>query len=198
MPEREFRGIEEPDRIVYAGVMEQIKDRVARVGALEKSLSHPALTYCALELRLAIEEVVLSSLITSRQALNRTADALRSKDMAAARKLATAANPDYWPRGTEPVTKPDGGTEFVDRTDVLTEERYLKTWGRLSTLLHGRSPYAPGLDLGDEARFVRDTRDRLVNTLNHHVVHLAGKDEILVCTVYSEPVRVYGFGLVDN
>ena len=186
----------EQDRNLYCAVMSKVKLRIDEAGRLvwKRGMDERDLIYGAIQLRLAIKEIAYSSFVANRLALQDAARSTRVRKWSEATKVLSAINPSYWPVGVK-LVKADGETDRWDtQADQLTEEACAPAWGRLSALLHARNPMLPDFDLAEEAAFAQDLVRKLKATLNEHLVHMVGHDELLCCQMGSDPIRLYIFG----
>lgn len=187
------------DRTLYARQMERVKLRIEEASTLvQAGHDERSVLYAAAQLRIAIEEVAFASLVGNRRAMEEAERTTKSKDWETVRKSLRMVNPGYWPRGIEQVRKNDGKIEWVDAVGGLKEHECGRARGRLSGLLHARSPWLPDIDWQSERSFISTIQTRLQVTLNEHLVSMVGGEELLCCTVWSNPVRVYAFGLVEE
>lgn len=196
----EFRSLSVNEMQLYAHQMERVKLRINEAATLMRDRKDErALVYSAAQLRLAIEEVVFSSLVSNQRALAEAQASLdANRDMGGTRKLVSRVNPEYWPRGVTQVTKVDGVTEWLNRDDGLSKKKYPQAWGRLSRLLHARNPFLAPLNLKEEGKLIERLIGQLRATLNEHIIKMADVDELLNCQVGNDPVRVHGFGRVSD
>ena len=178
--------VRDEDVQLYRQVLREIK---LRMDAATEALARVPPTrfnadLAAVELRIALELVLLGSLVTNRTEIEKVASALHRHDYAHAKKLLERVNPDYWPRPAKQVPE---GPDQVFRHEPITEG-YLAAadWGRahgfLSEQVHARNPYkhAPfsePLNIAYEG--AAKIRDQLVTLLNFHEVQLANRDYML-------------------
>jgi hypothetical protein len=176
------------DRERYAAVMEEMKGRIdQRYGLLVGNFTYFSVESAALQARLALELLALSSLVTHRDAVAEVASAFERKKPDEALSLVRRLNPSFWPRPTRQLLDEHGvSVGWEDVTDgYLMEVEWGPSWGRLSGWLHARNPYI-GLPPTEEgANLTRTVLDRLVCLLNHHQVQLLGRDYLLVCMMHE-------------
>jgi hypothetical protein len=187
------------DDQLYRQVLDEIYKRVEHARTLLPGANtRPEIESCALQIRVAIELVVMGSLITNREAIENINLALTSKKSASeAAKTARAANPDYWPKATRAHDIP--GQEAKDLRPVegaLSEENWEREWGKLSAFLHARNPFKEHLPLSDAKELVARVTHELILLMNHHVIHLADRDGMLIGQMGPDGVSVTHFGLV--
>src|SRR5262249_44549812 len=151
-------------------------------------LSEPAtpatVEYAALQLRKVLELIVMASLATNRLAVEGITEALRRKSVDDARKLARKANPEYWPKAVRLTGR--ASLEGLRDHEVLTEGEGGRTHGKLSELLHARTPFDPPLDVGESWSLATAVLGRLTNLLNKHVMLLAGANHLVLGQISEE------------
>jgi hypothetical protein len=115
----------------YGDLLRQIKLRTTVATAqLEQPPTVFGLETVALHLRMTLELVALSSLLTRRVELQQVAAALERKDYAEARKLAKKANVDYWPQPVQQVPVSPGRFDLPAVTEpFVTESGWGPEWG---------------------------------------------------------------------
>jgi hypothetical protein len=187
------------DDELYRRVLDEIYKRIEHARTrLPSAHMRPEIESCALQIRIAIELIVMGSLVTNRDAIESIDLALSSKKSASeAAKTARAANPDYWPKATTPYKAP--GQPTIDLRPVegaLSEESWEREWGKLSAFLHARNPFKEHLSLSDARELVDRVTRELILLMNHHVVHLADRDGMLVGQIGPDGVSVTHFGLL--
>ncbi|WP_324644168.1 hypothetical protein [Pseudarthrobacter sp. LT1] len=186
------------DFTLYADQMEKIKARIdAAAMFLQPPHVYPSVEAGLLQLRLALEALALSSLVTNRKAVATVSAAFMKKDHAGALKLVKRVNADYYPLPSEQTLDESGrAVAMREITEgFLTEGEYLPVWGRLSEWMHARNPFQIMPDPAEGAAFGEDVIGKLVALLNHHTVQLLERGELLACMMNeSESGRVHVFG----
>jgi hypothetical protein len=150
---------------------------------------------CALQIRIALENVVLSTMIANRPAVAAVSDAFVNKTAGDARRIVKNINPGYWPipfrfeRSTS-----ETGEEIWRMADPVDEYLHEEDWGRAygscSSILHAVNPYQylertpAGRTLAslrvDELR----THSRKIRTLLwRHQIYLSEANLSLICRV---------------
>jgi hypothetical protein len=138
----------------------------------------------ALHLRFVLELLALSSLVTRPGDFDRVASSLRNKGAKAARKLALGVNVDYWPNPVIQQQKAPGQFDLPSvEAGFLTEADWGREFGFTSSLLHARNPDEEPPDWQGAVVRLRGLVDGLIRLLDHHVVHLAGGDHMLACSM---------------
>lgn len=199
MPEAS-RIIEPEDDALYRQVLDEIKKRIDHAAQhLPSANTWPELESCALQVRMAIELIVMGSLVTNREAIEGINLALSSKNSASdAAKTARKANCDYWPKATHALERPDGPIQLVPTEGALTEANWEREWGRLSALLHAHNPFREHVQFADSKELVTRVASEIVLLMTHHSIHLADRDGMLVGQISPEGVSVTHFGLVRD
>ncbi len=178
----------------YCAAMEQIKVRIAAAEhSLGQGIVHPNVESACLQVRLSLETLMLSSLLTNREAVAALSSAYAKKDHDAALKLVRNVNVNFWPRPSTQHPSTNGGLlrlEWVE-TGFLREEDYSTTWGALSEWCHATNPYRSERDLAAGAALVRDVATRLVILLNHHHRTLVDPNFEVICMMAAEDGRVH-------
>jgi hypothetical protein len=144
------------DMKTYEAVLTEIGERLRLVRQL---LDQPVtqVEWIAIELRIALELMVLGSLVTNRDAISKVSSVFKVKDVTAARKLVKQVNPRYWPTPIESGPRDDDGalTGQPFEGDFLRENEWGREYGFLSGLVHAQHPYADPRDLTSEAAHLR-------------------------------------------
>jgi hypothetical protein len=199
MPEDETHVISDADDQLYRQVLDEIKKRMDYVFAhLPLAKIRPDFESCALQLRTAIELVVMGSLVTNREALESIDIALSSKKSADdAAKAAKAANPDYWPKATAPQARAHGEPiELRPVEGALTESGWQREWGKLSAYLHAHNPFKEHLSLDDARMLIARVSEEVRLLTQHHSIHLADRYGMLVGQISPSGVSVTHFALL--
>jgi len=178
--------------------MEQIKARInAALEFLQPPYVYQSVEAGLLQLRLALETLVLSSLVSNRKAVQSVAAAFTRKKHDEAFHLAKQLNPAFWPVPCEQVMGENGGlTQMRPVTSgYLTQEEYLPTWGRLSAWLHATNPFQEMPEPAEGAAYGMDVARKLIVLLDHHYLSLLERGESMVCMMNeSSSGRVFVTG----
>jgi len=175
--------MQESDVQQYCALMEEVKLRVAAVDALmdkpgSVGFRAVAVESIYLQLRKILELIALGSLVANKEAFSKAyarfanywnADRLL-KDMA-------RVNPDFYPKPMLelPSASPAVKRELVDRQqDYLTTSELVQLYNRCADVLHARNPYKKPLDLPGLETGAQQWREKVVNLLNTHAIHLVG------------------------
>lgn len=194
----EFASLTSDDFELYAGQMEQVKARInAALDFLQPPSVYPSVEAGLLQLRLALETLVLSSLVTNRKAVEAVSAAFARKEHKDAFKLARQLNPKFWPVPCTQIHDEKGVvTEMrAISSGYLTEEEYLPTWGRLSAWLHATNPFQTMPAPTDGMAYGLQVAQKLIILLDHHYLSLLERGESMVCMMNeASSGRVHTFG----
>ena len=162
----------------YEAALTEIGERLRVVRQL---LGQPVtrVEWIAVELRIALELVVLGSLVTNRNAISRVSSVFKVKDVTEARKLVREVNPRYWPTPLESGDLDDDGalTAQPFHGDFLQENEWGREYGFLSELVHAQHPYAEPRELTSVAEQLRSLFYRMAILLRQHAIVLAGNQD---------------------
>ena len=174
MTEYDFTSIEKDALAAYAGSLDRI---IWDLSQAENALGGDQIDFAdvihaAAHLRLVIENMVFSSLITSRQLLlEAQANLAKKRDMGDTRKLVRGVYSRYWPEGQLP-NPGVGGPVLIPNPHALKEDEYSLAWGRMSEILHGRSPYVQSKrEPQDHLGYQRELVKQLHGTLDFHFLY---------------------------
>ncbi len=172
----------------YGDFLAEIKARVEHaVRLLDGVTLRFDLEAAALQLRMAIELVALSTLVVNRQNLTKVVTELGRHKWKEAMRHVERVNPNYWP---EPFVARVGSGDVRELNPLtgpyLTKEDAGRAWGQLSDLLHATNPF--GIDRVDDTVVsrLRVTVSNLTSLLGHHTVDLGGR-EYLIYAMMDEP-----------
>jgi hypothetical protein len=135
--------------------------------------------WIAVELRIALELIVLGSLVTNRIAVSAVSSVFKVKEVSEARKLVREVNPRYWPTPLEGGPRGNGGTLTAQpfEGDFLRENEWGPEYGFLSELVHARHPYAEPREPASVAEQMRSLFYRIAILLRQHAIVLAGNQD---------------------
>jgi hypothetical protein len=165
----------------YETMLAEIGERLRLVTQL---LDQPVIRveWIAVELRIALELIVLGSLVTNRNAISRISSVFKVKDVTEARKVVREVNPAYWPTPLESGPRDDDGalTAQPFDGDFLRESEWGREYGFLSELVHAQHPYAQRREPSSVAAQLRSLFYRIAILLRQHVVVLAGNQDAYI------------------
>lgn len=162
----------------YETVLTEIGERLRLVRQL---LGQPVtqVEWIAVELRIALELIVLGSLVTNRNAISTVSSVFKIKDVTEARKLVREVNPEYWPTPLESGPRDSEGalTAQPFEGDFLRENEWGREYGFLSELVHAQHPYATPRDGTSVTEQLRALFYRIAILLRQHAIVLAGNQD---------------------
>lgn len=179
--EWEIKQAETLDIAQYCDLMEEVKSRVESINQL---MAIPGVTIqtrvesICLQLRMLLELIVFSSLVSNKDVWQRSQKELQSsQDISKKLRELGRLHPDFYPRPVDfEASAP--GKEPADRTDgFLSEEKLIEVYGRLGNILHAENPLGKGTDY----RFFIDSISGWISTviklLECHKVYLYHRPE---------------------
>lgn len=193
----------------YRTMLEQIKGRLDNAGtALGRSRDRFGVEVGALNLRFALEGVLLSSLVTHEHELGEITKAIRKADASKAQKRVAAINGRWWPEPIAVTEIPDPKAprgrrfEFAPVEDgFMAEGEWGRAYGVVSDLLHTRNPFrSPPKGPHQLHGQLLGFHGSLVRLLDHHIIHPADRDYMLAGQMATGPsgdVSVTLFGAID-
>ncbi len=176
------------DLIKYSASMEQIKTRFAAAERfLDAGVVYPNVESAALQVRLALETLMLSALLPNRDAVESVAANYAKHKHDRIMKIMRRVNPNFWPKPSTQHYVAPGEWRLDDFTgDFLREDEYSQAWGRLSAWCHATNPLEPLRDLAGGAEMIAQTMKRTINLLNHHNRVLTDPRYQVVCVMHSK------------
>lgn len=170
----------------YRKSMEVILQRIHQAqAALAFGVTERLVEVAALDLRKALEGLLLSSLVTHLDSLQPIKKALGRHKPSDARRLVERLNPDWWPN---PQNLSAGGPAEarVDWTiaghhddDFMTPDEWGKAFGSTSEALHQANPFAKPRPPAEMHAELTRIADRLHRLLRAHTVSI-GVDGVLI------------------
>ena len=155
---------EELDIHQYSDLMEEIKRRVEAIGQLMETsgiINQTRVESVCLQLRMVLELIIFSSLVSNRDAWQKSQDELRKawnikKIMADLRGI----HGRYYP---EPKGKVG---------DFLTEDRLVNVYDQLNKIIHAENPLGTAINLRHYMESVPQWLEWVMNLLTEHKVFL--------------------------
>ncbi len=179
--EWEMKLAESLDIAQYCGLMEEVKSRIEAINQL---MEMPGITIqtrvesICLQLRMLLELIVFSSLVSNKDVWQRSQKELQSsQDISKKMRELKRLHPDFYPipidldgntLGVEPDRRSEG---------FLSEDRLIEVYGRLGNILHAENPLGKETDY----RFFIDSAPgwvtEVMNLLECHKVYLYHRPE---------------------
>ena len=177
----EMKQAETLDIAQYCGLMEEVKSKIESINQL---MEVPGLTIRArvesisLQLRMLLELIVFSSLVSNKDIWQRSQKELRSsQDISMKVRELKRLHPDFYPRPVD-LGASESGQEPSERTEgYLSEDKLVEVYGRLGNILHAENP------MGNETNYrffidsVPDWVSKVMNLLECHKVYLYHRPE---------------------
>ena len=190
----EVKQAERLDIGQYCDLMEEIKSRAESISQLMELPGITSRTQAesiCLQLRLLLELIVFSSLVSNKDVWQRSQKELQSsQDISKKLKELKRIHSNFYPKSVD-LQGSTSGKEPVDRAEgFLSEDKLIEIYGRLGNILHAENP------LGKETNYryfideIPGWISQIQNLLECHKVYL-----------YHHPVEFYlikMFGDVDG
>ena len=179
--EWEMKQAESLDIAQYCDLMEEVKSRVESVNQL---MEFPGITIrtrvesICLQLRMMLELIVFSSLVSNKDVWRRSQRELQStQDISKKLRELKHLHPNFYPRPVDlGVSTP--GEEPVDRIEgFLGEDSLEKVYGRLGNILHAENPMGRETDYRFFIEAVSSWVSEVMNLLECHKVYLYHRPE---------------------
>ena len=179
--EWEMKQAEGLDIAQYCDLMEEVKSRVEAINQL---MVMPGITIrtrvesICLQLRMLLELIVFSSLVSNKDVWQRSQKELRSsQDISKKVRELTRLHPNFYPSPVD-LDGSNPGQEPVHRTEgFLSEDGLIEVYGRLGNILHAENPLGKETDY----RFFIDSVpvwvSEIMNLLECHRVYLYHRPE---------------------
>ncbi|MFG1644915.1 hypothetical protein ACGFMK_31930 [Amycolatopsis sp. NPDC049252] len=181
---------------LYKVLLTFIKQRLLHV---DNVLSTPPvrrieIESCALQVRISLEHLVLSTLVANRPATAAVVEAFAKKSASDARSIVKRINKDYWPIPFDMERHPskDGVIKMAEPSDpYLKEPEWGRAYGYCSSILHAANPYTyvtgsrTSSNAGDWDRItqLRDYSNKIQRLIKNHQIYLSEIDHSFICAV---------------
>jgi len=179
--EWEVKQAESLDTAQYCDLMEEVKSRVEAINQL---MELPGITIktrvesICLQLRMLVELIVFSSLVSNKDVWRRSQKELQSSQNISKKiKEPNRLHPNFYPTLVD-VQESASGDELADRKEgFLSEDRLLDAYGRLGKILHAENPMGRETDYRFFIDAVPGWLSEVVNLLECHKVYLYHRPE---------------------
>ena len=194
----------------YLACMEEIKKRTSVVTAfvrreINSKYIITTVESVALQLRIILELIALSSLVANREQYRRYRANFK-KDWNAKRILETLekANPRFYPVPTQQVLVSKGlyNTPQIE-SGYLKKEEFIILYDRCSSILHANNPFSEGK--GDMQMFLSkeapEWMDKIIVLLDHHHIQPIGDDRMYIVIMEHKKdrnVHMYEFVKIEK
>ena len=146
----EMKQAERLDIAQYCDLMEEVKSRVASISQLMElpgfTMSTRVESIC-LQLRMLLELVVFSSLVSNKDVWQKSKNELQSsQDISKKLRELKRLHPNFYPKPVEQRAS-HSGEEPVELThEFLSEDKLIEVYGRLGKILHADNPMGKETD----------------------------------------------------
>ena len=172
----EIKQAERLDIEQYCDLMEEVKTKVESIDQL---MEMPGITIrtrvesASLQLRMLLELIVFSSLVSNKDVWQRSQKELQSsQDMSKKLKELNRLHPKFYPRPID-QQEPTSADEPAERRDgFLSEDKLIKVYGRLGNILHADNPMGKQTDYRYFIDTVPEWLSQVQNLLECHKVYL--------------------------
>ena len=187
----EMKQAETLDIAQYCDLMEEVK---SRVGAINQLMDLPGITIrtrvesICLQLRMLLELIVFSSLVSNKDAWRRSQKELRSsQDIGNRLRELKRIHPNFYPRPVD-LQASVPGEEPGDRVEgFLSEDQLREVYGRLGNILHAENPLGRDTDYRFFIDAVPGWISQVQNLLECHKVYLYHRpDEFYLIKMFGD------------
>jgi hypothetical protein len=194
----------------YAEKMKEIKLRTEVMdlflsGQREARYVPTTVETIGLQFRKIFELIAFASLAANRQQYSAAySDFAKHWEAAKLIKNLQRINPQFYPK---PVVEAPAGMPGVVYShkpraqDYLTQDDLVEAHGRCGVLMHAENPFAKPIDYAFYQRSFPTWRNRIINLLNNHEVHLLGDKGMYVIHMKEsahDEVSWYRFDPVES
>ena len=177
----EMKQAESLDIAQYCDLMEEVKTRVEAINQL---MAMPGVTIrtrvesICLQLRMLLELIVFSSLVSNKDVWQRSQKELQSsQDISKKLRELKRLHPNFYPSPVD-LDGSTPGEEPVHRTEgFLSEDRLIEVYGRLGNILHAENPLGKETDYRFFIDSVPGWVSEVMNLLECHKVYLYHRPE---------------------
>src|SRR5205085_9724133 len=181
-------------RAILAAYRDKLEDIMARLQGAEAALTlgvhQQNVEHAALDLRKALEGLLLSSLVTHKEKLGPITKALKKLDADKAKKTVEQINPGWWPKPQNLGPGPEG-TQFAlsghHESDFMTSLDWGPAFGVVSAVVHETNPFQLKPDLAEVHPKLLAILNSLKRLLQFHTISIAEEDQLIFAQASYEP-----------
>lgn len=184
-----------PDIELYCGLMEEVKKRIAVIGAFTAGAAHAVYTASSIEsaclqLRKCLELVAMASLVANKAEFSRMyANSAKYWRADLLLRDLERVNPDYYPCPILEV--PSANPKFVSNlqakeTGYLTKEDFVKVYKKCAAVMHASNPYGRRFDHGYYQENIPVWRDQFIGLLDSHLIHLVNDTNLYLIHMHVD------------
>ncbi|MYC07798.1 MAG: hypothetical protein F4X57_11625 [Chloroflexi bacterium] len=174
--EWEIKQAESLDIAQYCDLMEEVKDRIESINQL---MELPGITIqtrvesICLQLRMLLELIVFSSLVSNKDVWQRSQKELKSsQDISKKLRELKRLHPNFYPRAVD-LEAGLRGAEPRDRQEgFLSEDKLTEVYGRLGNILHAENPLGRETDYRYFIDAVPEWLSQVTSLMEYHKVYL--------------------------
>ena len=187
----EMKQAESLDIAQYCDLMEEVKSKVESINHLMEVPGltiRPRVESICLQLRMLLEFIVFSSLVSNKDVWQRSKKELESsQDIGKKLRELRRLHPNFYPRPIDRQASPSGD-EPTDRTEgFLSEDRLIEVYGRLGNILHAENPLGKETDYRYFIDAVPGWVSEVMSLLECHRVHLYHRpDEFYLIKMFGD------------
>ena len=146
----EMKQAERLDIAQYCDLMEEVKSRVESISQLMElpgiTMSTRVESIC-LQLRMLLELVVFSSLVSNKDVWQKSRNELQSsQDISKKLRELKRLHPNFYPKPVEQRASPSGEEPVELTYEFLSEDKLIEVYGRLGNILHADNPMGKETD----------------------------------------------------
>lgn len=129
-----------------------------------------------LQVRKILELIAFGSLVANKHLYSKLhSDFAKHWHAGNMLKALEHANPNFYPKPVIETASDDPNIvhQLKNRdTDYLSKDELEEVYGRCGLIMHACNPYRPEIDYSEYTRMLQQWRQRIINLLNNHQVHL--------------------------
>ena len=179
--EWEMKLAESLDIVQYCGLMEEVKSRVEAINQL---MEMPGITVqtrvesICLQLRMLLELIVFSSLVSNKDVWQRSHKELQSsQDISRKVRELKRLHPNFYPSPVDLDSSAPGEEPADRREGFLSEDRLIEVYGLLGNILHAENPMGKETDYRFFIDSVPGWLSGIMKLLECHMVYLYHRPE---------------------
>ena len=174
--EWEIKQAESLDIAQYCDLMEEVKDRIESINQL---MELPGITIrtrvesICLQLRMLLELIVFSSLVSNKDVWQRSQKELKSsQDVSKKLRELKRLHPNFYPRAVDLEAGPRGSEPRDRQEGFLSEDKLTEVYGRLGNILHAENPMGSETDYRYFIDAVPEWLSQVASLMECHKVYL--------------------------
>ena len=175
----------------YCYLMEEVKSRIESINQLIELPSIEVKTRVesiCLQLRMLLELIVFSSLVSNKDVWQRSQKELQSsQDISKKVKELKRLHPDFFPKPVVLQEVATGDEPAIRSEGYLNEDKLIQVYGRLGSILHAENPIGRKKDFRFFLDAVPDWISEVINLMECHRVYLYHRpDEFYLVKMFGD------------